>query len=263
MWSENEWPQQDGQRGASDAQTAAAAAAAATGMPAAGTRDDKADLQEKDDSPDTLRDDAPDPAEVTPDDSEQDTPPPSAGCRGRGPRRGGRHHHKHHHRGHNQPQLPFNLGALLSGLSTHPFVQNLQAQAQAQAQSQGHAGDDAADTFSPPLDLFETPAAYVLHLALPGAKKPDVGVDWNPDAGELRVAGVVHRPGDEAFLSTLVEGERRVGVFERKIILPPRAADKEEIDGDAITAKMEDGVLIVTVPKIEKEWTEIRKVDIE
>lgn len=215
-----------------------------------------------------MMDGAPDPAEVTPDESEAGTPPPYAGrgpcrsgpgaCGGRGPRRGGRHAHREH----NQGSFPLDLGALFSSLSTHPFVQNLQAQAQSRAGPSAE-GRDATDTFSPPLDLFNTPSAYILHLALPGAKKSDIGVDWNPDAGELSVAGVVHRPGDEDFLSTLVEGERRVGVFERKIALPPRGADKDEVDGDAITAKMEDGVLIVTVPKVEKEWTEIRKVDIE
>lgn len=80
----------------------------------------------------------------------------------------------------------------------------------------------------------------------------------------LRVAGVVHRPGDEEFQATLVRGERRVGAFAREVVLPPDGEKgNEEIDADAITAKMEDGVLVVTVPKVEKEWTEIRKVDIE
>jgi len=35
------------------------------------------------------------------------------------------------------------------------------------------------------------------------------------------------------------------------------------VDGDAISAKLEDGVLIVTVPKVEKEWTEVKRVDIQ
>lgn len=129
------------------------------------------------------------------------------------------------------------------------------------ASSSSSEGD--YQNFNPQVDLFNTPAAYVLHLALPGAKKDDIGVDWDADAGLLKVAGVVHRPGDEEFISHLVQGERRVGAFERKITLPPRGAEKEEVDGLAITAKMEDGVLIVTVPKAEKDWTQIHKVDIE
>jgi HSP20 family protein len=103
----------------------------------------------------------------------------------------------------------------------------------------------------------------VLHVALPGAKKEDVGVNFDSDKGELNVAGVVYRHGDEEFLKTLSQSERKVGVFERTVKLPPVGEEKEEVDGDAITAKMEDGVLIVTVPKVEKEWTEVKKVDIE
>ncbi|KAK1726281.1 HSP20-like chaperone, partial [Colletotrichum acutatum] len=111
---------------------------------------------------------------------------------------------------------------------------------------------DIDSAFTPPVDIFSTDRAYVLHFALPGAKKEDVGVNWDADKGELRVAGVVYRPGDEEFLATLASGERRIGMFSRSVPLPPR----EEIDALAITAKMEDGILVVTVPKIEKEWTE-------
>jgi HSP20 family protein len=115
--------------------------------------------------------------------------------------------------------------------------------------------------------------AYILHVALPGAKKEDVGVNWDAEKGELNVAGVVYRPGDEEFISSLRQGERKVGVFERSVKLPLAGAAaaggegekerEEEIDSDGITAKLEDGILVVTVPKVEKEWTDVKKVDIE
>lgn len=124
--------------------------------------------------------------------------------------------------------------------------------------------------FVPPVDVFDTETAYVLHVALPGAKKEHIGVNWDQDKSTLNIAGVTHRPGDEAFLQALTSPERKIGVFERKVVLPPSSgagsppsAEKAEIDHLAISAKMEDGLLIVTVPKVEKEWTEIRSVDIE
>ncbi|KAK2028666.1 HSP20-like chaperone, partial [Colletotrichum zoysiae] len=132
--------------------------------------------------------------------------------------------------------------------------------------SRGPGPDFAADdesSFTPPADIFATDKAYVLHFALPGAKKDDIGVDWNAEKGELRVAGVVYRPGDEDFLATMTSSERRVGMFSRSVPLPPAGSAREEIDAPSITAKMEDGILIVTVPKLEKEWTEIHKVDIK
>lgn len=110
--------------------------------------------------------------------------------------------------------------------------------------------------------MFSTPSAYILHVALPGAKKEDVGVNWDADKGVLNLAGVVYRQGDEEFLKSLTQSERKVGVFERTVKLPPGNEEKEEVDGDAIAAKLEDGVLVVTVPKLEKEWTEVKRVDI-
>lgn len=73
---------------------------------------------------------------------------------------------------------------------------------------------------------------------------------------------MVYRPGDEDFLKTLALDERQVGVFERKIRLGSRASPAQ-VDVDSIAAKMEDGVLIVTIPKLDREYVEVKKVDIE
>lgn len=115
--------------------------------------------------------------------------------------------------------------------------------------------------FTPPMDVFSTPTTYVLHLGIPGAKKEDVGVNWDAEKKTLHVAGVVYRAGDEAFLASLTSGERKVGMFERKVKLG--GDESGEVDGEGITAKLEDGVLMVVVPKVEKEWTDVKKVDIE
>jgi HSP20 family molecular chaperone IbpA len=119
-----------------------------------------------------------------------------------------------------------------------------------------------AGDFTPEADVFDTDAAFVVHIALPGAKKEDVGVNWDTEKSELSVAGVIYRPGDEAFLKTLALDERKVGPFERKIRLGTRA-NPAQIDADGISAKLEDGVLRVEVPKMDSGFVEVRKVDIE
>lgn len=116
--------------------------------------------------------------------------------------------------------------------------------------------------FAPEADVFDTEDAYIVHVSLPGAKKEDVGVNWNADKSELSVAGVIYRPGDEDFLKTLALDERKVGVFERKVRLGSRAMPAQ-VDADSISAKMEDGILIVTIPKLDREYVEVKKVDIE
>lgn len=130
------------------------------------------------------------------------------------------------------------------------------------------SGDDDMDaSFTPPLDFFEHMDKWVLHLAVPGAKKEDIGVNWDADRSVLSIGGVIHRPGDEEFLRGLVSGERRTGLFRREVRLPPAdsnsAEGKEEVNSEGISATMENGVLIVTVPKLEKERAEVKRVEIK
>ncbi|KAK2683113.1 Alpha crystallin/Hsp20 domain [Fusarium oxysporum f. sp. vasinfectum] len=159
---------------------------------------------------------------------------------------------------------PFDLSGLFRGWGNHPFFRNMREQFQENQNQEQDTNDSSDSSFNPPIDIFNTEKSYVIHVALPGAKKEDIGVNWDADRNLLKIAGVVHRPGDEAFLSTLSSGERKVGMFERNVALPPTGADeRDEVDGLGITAKMEDGVLAITVPKAEKEWTEIHKIDIE
>jgi len=164
------------------------------------------------------------------------------------------------------------LNGLFEAINAHPmartpFGQTLRQYAQQAGLAPQESGETVvnndSDTFVPPVDIFSTETSYILHISLPGAKKEDVGVNWDAEKGVLNVAGVVYRQGDEEFLKTLSKSERKVGMFERTVKLPPGEEEKEEVDGDAITAKLEDGILMVTVPKVEKEWTEVKRVDIE
>lgn len=121
---------------------------------------------------------------------------------------------------------------------------------------------DSSKDFTPAVDVFDTEDAYHVHVSLPGAKKEDVGVNYDAEKSELSIAGVVYRVGDEEFLKTLAMGERKVGVFDRKVRLGSRI-NPAAVDADGITAKMEDGVLRVEIPKQDKEYVDVKKVDIE
>ncbi|MCJ1352916.1 MAG: hypothetical protein MMC33_002900 [Icmadophila ericetorum] len=116
--------------------------------------------------------------------------------------------------------------------------------------------------FQPPCDVFDLEDSFILHFSLPGAKKEDVGVNWDADKSELSVAGVIYRPGDEDFIKNLALDERNVGAFERKVRLGSRATPAL-VDADGITARLEDGVLHVRVPKLDSDYVDLKKVDIE
>lgn len=145
-----------------------------------------------------------------------------------------------------------------SNLVAHLFNQFTDTNDNARTAGRSSANQD----HTPEADIFDTESAYVVHISLPGAKKEDVGVNWDAEKSELSVAGVIYRIGDEEFLKTLAVDERKVGAFERKIRLGTRA-NPASIDADGITAKLEDGVLRVEVPKLDSGYVEVRKVDIE
>jgi HSP20 family protein len=124
------------------------------------------------------------------------------------------------------------------------------------------ANKEKSEEFQPDVDVFDAAEAFVIHVSLPGAKKEDIGVNWDAEKSELSIAGVVYRPGDEEFLKTLAMDERKVGAFDRKVRLGSRA-NPAQVDVDAITARMDDGILTVEVPKLDSGYVEIKKVDIE
>ncbi|KFA50849.1 hypothetical protein S40293_05817 [Stachybotrys chartarum IBT 40293] len=171
-----------------------------------------------------------------------------------GPRHGPRHGPPHGH-GPFFPPSPWNIAELWER-----FAESLAASPQDTSTPKPEAPTNG---FNPPVDVFSTECAFVVHISLPGAKKQDVSLDWSQERRTLKVAGVVHRPGDEEFLRSQVVSERRFGYFERDIVLSSEAGARDEVDGLAISAKMEDGILTVTLPKLEKEWTEVQSVDIE
>jgi HSP20 family protein len=168
---------------------------------------------------------------------------PRGGCRrgrGCGPRGG-----FHHFGGWAPHKNPWAFGPLADLLN-----------GQGESQNRNESGD-----FTPDADVFDTESSFVVHVSLPGAKKEDIGVSWDAEKSQLTVSGVVHRPGDEELLKTLALNERKVGPFERNIRLGSRA-NPAQVDADMITAKLADGILRIDVPKLDKDYVEIKKVDI-
>lgn len=173
------------------------------------------------------------------------------GFHGPPPHIGGFHHGGRGHFGSRDGPPAFDMKALTDFLTERFGINSFD----------DHAKDKSDKDFTPAVDVFDTQDAYIIHLSLPGAKKEDVGVNWDADKSELSVGGVVYRAGDEETLKTLAMDERDVGVFERKVRLGSRA-NPANVEVEGISARMEDGVLVVKVPKVE-EFVEVKKVDIE
>ncbi|MFZ0132853.1 MAG: Hsp20/alpha crystallin family protein [Desulfobacterales bacterium] len=96
--------------------------------------------------------------------------------------------------------------------------------------------------FTPAVDIFETEKEITLVADLPGVKPDDLNIDLRDDVLTLMGEVAPWEGSDEEDL--LVEYE--IGRYMRQFTL------SEVIDQDRIDAQMNDGVLRLTLPKIEK-----------
>jgi HSP20 family protein len=96
--------------------------------------------------------------------------------------------------------------------------------------------------FTPNVDIFETEKELVLLADMPGVKAGDLSIDLRDDT--LTLSGDVQpdqKPGEsEIFI------EYEVGKYYRRFSL------SEIIDQSRIDAQLNDGVLRLTLPKVEK-----------
>jgi HSP20 family protein len=96
---------------------------------------------------------------------------------------------------------------------------------------------------TPPVDIFEGPESYVIHLDLPGFEKDDVKVVVND--GVLSVSG--ERTRTEQEKKDFWHQERPVGKFYRAFRIPEDAVDSNEVK-----ATYHNGVLTLELRKKEK-----------
>lgn len=97
--------------------------------------------------------------------------------------------------------------------------------------------------FVPAMDLSETPDAYIVELVVPGMKAEDLNVTF--ENGSLTISGEVKQT-EESKNRNYHRAERRYGRFSRCITLP------STVRGDAIEARLENGILTLRVPKAEE-----------
>jgi HSP20 family molecular chaperone IbpA len=96
--------------------------------------------------------------------------------------------------------------------------------------------------FTPSVDIFETEKALILLADMPGVKSKNIDIDLRDDT--LTLIGEIE-PVEAPDESELVI-EYAVGKYYRQFTL------SEVIDQTKIDAKMEHGVLRLTLPKVEK-----------
>jgi len=101
-------------------------------------------------------------------------------------------------------------------------------------------GWQAAPSFRPAADLFETAAGLVLRLEVAGIAPEDLSLTLSGQ--ELVVQGRRRLPPPEGTVRVL-QHEVPTGVFERRFLLPLA------VDAEAVKARCLKGVLEVELPK--------------
>ena len=103
-------------------------------------------------------------------------------------------------------------------------------------------GERAAEQFiAPPATVLENPDGYTLEVEMPGVSKENL--DMWVENNELTILGRRSMPSVEG---TLLHRESRQENFRRAFELDP------SIDAGKISAKIEQGVVTLTLPKAEQ-----------
>lgn len=95
-----------------------------------------------------------------------------------------------------------------------------------------------------PIDVYQTEDEVSVKATVPGLSAEDIQISIEGDT--LRIRGELEAEHEEEGRDYFLR-ERRVGNFSRSITLPVA------VDADKAKADFEDGVLTITLPKIEAE----------
>lgn len=100
---------------------------------------------------------------------------------------------------------------------------------------------DRVEYVNPPVNIRETNEGYLLQAEMPGVTK--AGLEITVENGELRILG---RREDPELTGAYLHRESRRWNYRRAFDLDPA------IDTSRIQARMEDGLLTLTLPKAEE-----------
>ncbi len=96
----------------------------------------------------------------------------------------------------------------------------------------------AVSEWTPPADIYAREASVIITLEVPGVAREDL--DVRVDGNVVTISGE-RKPGGEG--EEVLRAERPAGRFRRSFALP------WQLDADHVDARLERGVLTVTIPR--------------
>jgi HSP20 family protein len=107
----------------------------------------------------------------------------------------------------------------------------------------------------PPYTLHSRPEEYLAQVELAGVPKESVEIVYRDRQLTLRGSKRPPQFDEGTPKGELLRDETFTGAFEKSIPLPT------EVDGDRISARFQDGLLTIRLPKLEKEKPRNVKID--
>lgn len=110
-----------------------------------------------------------------------------------------------------------------------------------------------ANATAPAINVIENEKNYIVELAAPGLTKEDFNVNINDD-GNLSIKMEQKRENkEENKKAHYLRREFSYSKYEQTLLLP------DDVDKEAISAKVNDGVLVVELPKLEQTQTKVQR----
>ena len=105
----------------------------------------------------------------------------------------------------------------------------------------------------PAVNVMETENEYKVELAAPGLTKDDFNVHVDEDNNLVVNVEKKTEDNEKGKDGRYLRREFSYSKFQRTLVLP------DDVEKDNISAKVENGVLNIDLPKIKKEETTVRK----
>lgn len=111
---------------------------------------------------------------------------------------------------------------------------------------------------APAINVMENETQYIVELAAPGLRKEDFQVHVNEDGNLTIKMEQKNEVKEENEKTHYLRREFSYSKYEQTLLLP------EDVDREGITARVNDGVLRVDLPKVKKEEQKLfRPIEID
>ena len=109
------------------------------------------------------------------------------------------------------------------------------------------------NTQAPAINVIENEKDYTVEFAAPGMKKEDFSVNINGEGNLVVKMERKNEQKEENKKSHYLRREFSYAKYEQTLILP------DDVEKQNIAAKMENGVLYITLPKTEPAATKVER----